>query len=309
VIAPDRLIRELPDLASASDRLLIRMKPTDTIEGRVFIEQPNRPGMSMEEGSNRSPARFANVTIDAKVGDAMQRVVTRTDQDGIFFVNMAELGGNRAGDARVLASWGGSVGAANVRTNASEPVEIVLRQTRLQGRLELSDGEPLSDVRVEIRSYVRRNNPGGKDNAALPPAVQYTRNRGDFVVGLVPDQPYTFSFELPDGLKIDKTFAQGSELLPRALFIYDPVVSDILVVRDAGSNRRGGQRNSENAQGGRGTGAESGEARQGEGRGRNSAGSVAGGAGENGGNRRSGSEGGPGGMGGGRGGPRGMVNP
>jgi hypothetical protein len=244
----------------------------------------------------------------------MQRVVTRTDQDGAFFVNVAELGGERAGDARVLASWGGSVGAANVRTNASEPVEIVLRQSRLQGRLELSDGEPLSDVRVEIRSYVRRNNPGGKDNAALTPAVQYTRNRGDFAVGLVPDQPYTFTFELPDGLRIEKTYARASEVLPRALFIYDPVVSDIVVVRDEGGNRRGGQRNNENAQGGdrrggRGEGGEPAEVRRGGGRGGNSGGGEAVGARGNGGGRRGGPGGGPGGMGGGRGGPGGMANP
>jgi hypothetical protein len=281
IFAAPRITRTLAEGTGGSDRLTIRMKPTHTLRGRVVWDRGNQPSGTQSE---RRPATNANVTLDAKVGNELQRVTTRANAEGEFFMNLTSAIAETRGDVRLLASYGGMVGAENVSTRREEDIEIILRPTRLNARLELSDGEGLSDVRVEIRSFVRRQNPGSDTNAALPPTVQYTRRRGEFAAGLVPNQPYQFTFELPDGQRIEKMIARGSDVMPRTLFIYDPVVSDIIVVRGNNSGNRGGRGrdggNREGSRGGQG-GGQGGPGGQGGLGGRGGAG-MAGGSGQGG---------------------------
>lgn len=262
--AVETLVRPVPKNAS-SDRLVLKLKPVAAIAGKV--KQAGR------DGGEPRPVANADITVDYIQNEQHERLFTRTDAKGDYFVNLAS---RRRGDATVLAAKNLAIAGANVRVPSRRPVNLTLDRTMMFGTLVLSDQSPLDGVKVTVSHFL----PPNRENAArIRVRDFYTGRDGRLVIPMPPGMKLHLDFQMPDGNQIEKIYTSDELLKGRATFIYDPITKDLLVDFNAG--RRGGGQ-------GRGDGG-----------GRNNGEGRRGGDGQGGGGRRPGNNGGQPGSGGG----------
>lgn len=227
--AVETITRKVPPGAS-SDEVVIRLRSTRSISGTVVVQRG--------DGQNRRASRIwgADVVVDYKIGDFYERVRTRTDTRGNFFVNLPN---QRRGDARIAAGHRGLVAVATTRVPTRQPVELQLKSTYFRGRLLLSDATPLSGVRIRTRNFLYRDkNPDS--NFPLPGMTVYTGLSGGFNIPVGTNQQIEVTFELPDDRIITKHFSTNQLISRRRDFVYDPVSGDIITDGNRSRNRQSG---------------------------------------------------------------------
>lgn len=231
--AVETITRQVAEGAS-SDEVTIRLRRTRAVFGVV---KANR-------GKNGKPGRIwgADVVVDYKVNDLYERVRTRTDSKGSFFVNLPN---RRAGDARVMAIHQGMVDVEAARVPNRKPIELELKQTWFRGKLVLSDATPLSGVRIKTRNFLYPDK-APDSNFPLPGVTLHTGVGGGFNIPVGQKQKLEVAFHLPDEKVITKTFDTDQLTRRRLTLVYDPVEGDIVSDVDRprpNRNRNGQQQN------------------------------------------------------------------
>ncbi|MCX7963035.1 MAG: carboxypeptidase regulatory-like domain-containing protein [Candidatus Sumerlaea chitinivorans] len=211
----ERITRKISRNAS-SDQVRIRLRPVPCIEGKVVRGDRN--------GKVVGPAMWIDVPVTYQQRGNIERVMTRTDSLGQFFVNLSS---GRRGNAKIIVQRGRSIGAASTRIPTRRQVEIVLRPTRMSGELYLVDQTPLAGVLV-TSSYLFPEGVATEKATRLPGASDFVGNRGDFYLLMPEKEKVELAFHLPDGKTVTKIFDTDALLRRRHIFIYDPVAGDIL---------------------------------------------------------------------------------
>lgn len=226
--AVETITRKVPPGAS-SDEVVIRLRSTRSVTGVVKMGRSN----SRKEGR----VWGADVVVDYKTRNFYERVRTRTDSKGNFFVNLPS---GRPADVRVAASYRSLVDVESARAPTRQPIELELKQTYFRGRLVLSDSSPLSGVRIRTKNFLYRDK-APESNFPLPGTTIYTGSSGGFSLPVGEKQKIEVTFELPDEKVITKNFDTDKLLSRRSTFIYDPVSGDILTDIDRNNQRRNSQ--------------------------------------------------------------------
>ena len=231
----ESLTRPVPQNAS-SDSFVLRLRPVPAVSGNVVSSRkPDTPPQ---------PVANADVAVDYLIGEDHEKVTTKTDPKGDFFVNLPQ---RRRGDAKVVAIKNNAIDAQGVKVPNRKPIKLNLKRTMAFGSLVLSDQSPLDGIKVDISHFL----PDNRENALiLHERDFYTGMGGRFWFPLPEKQKVQLTFFLPDAVQISKTYQTEKLLDKRSTFIYDPGTNDVLL--DSGSNNqgRGGQRGPQLGQGG-----------------------------------------------------------
>jgi hypothetical protein len=211
----ERITRKISRSAS-SDQVTIRLRPVPAIEGIVR--------RSNQSGKPAGPVPGIDVPVMYQQRDVLERIVTRTDPLGKFFVNLPS---GRRGSAKIIVGRRDTIAVEDVRIPTRKPVELVLKQTRMNANLYLTDQSPLSGVRIASNYFFPEGMAPDKA-MRVPGPDTHAGGSGRFVLPLAEKQKVELAFYLPDGNEVAKVFDSDSLLRRRRTFIYDPVARDIL---------------------------------------------------------------------------------
>jgi hypothetical protein len=207
----------------SSDKLLIKLRPVRAVAGVVVREDGSR-------------VRGADVLVGMQQGRDSQRILTRSDRKGEFFVNVASM---RRGEGLVIARKGDLIGAADTRVPTRSELEIKIKPDRLNGLLVLTDQSPLSGIRVASGYTFGRSSRRYRSSPVRVSGPEtYTNARGRFRLPVAANQTVELLFRLPDGNEISKSYDSRSLLRGTRIFVYDPVQRDILSDTREGTARR-----------------------------------------------------------------------
>jgi hypothetical protein len=220
----ETLTRKISKTAS-SDEVILRLRPVSSVEGVV----------TMDRRGNARPVFGAEVVVAYKQGSVFERVRTQTDPAGRFFVNLPE---RQRGEAKAVVNHRNMVAVEGTRVPSRKELRLVLKPTRMNGTLALSDKSPLSGVRVGSDYFMPNDQPVSRANRIIG-GDQYTNARGRFFMPLPERERVGLTFFLPDGKSISKVYSSDSLLRRVRTFVYDPVAEDILsdVTRGEGERR------------------------------------------------------------------------
>lgn len=251
----ETLTRPVPRNAS-SDSFVLRLRAVPAINGNVVAtRRPETPP---------TPVSNADVSVDYLMGEDHEKITTKSDPNGDFFINLPE---RRRGEAKIVAFKNNAIDAVTQKIPTRKTVKLNLKRNMAFGTLLLSDRSPLDGIRMEIAQFL----PDNKENALiLHERDIYTGIGGRFWFPLPEKQKVQLTFFLPDNVQIPKTYQTDNIINKRINFIYDPVANDVLL--DSGGSGKGGGRG-QGGQGARGAGGQGGQAgRAGNGQGGNGGG-------------------------------------
>lgn len=231
-------IRRKIDPSAASDDVTIRLKPVPSITG--IVKTSNK--------KNLVPVFGADVAVTYQQGDIIERVMTRTDTTGNFFVNLPS---KQRGQAKVVAKRRGQVAVASTRAPTRRPLEMILKQDGVFGELLLVDKSPLAGVKVSLSYLFPDNRPADKA-MRIEGESTYASFRGRFFLATATGQKVELMFNLPDGQNIPKIYDTDAIVGKQLFFIYDPVSKDVLSNAQANSrtSSSGGDRGRQHQGGG-----------------------------------------------------------
>lgn len=215
--AVETITRKVPEGAS-SDDVTIRMRRVPALGGIVKMAEAQKGKPAGQ------PVWGANVTVDYKIEGAQERVATRTDVEGRYFVNVPA---RKRGDARVSAQYNGAVAVANAKLPARGDVNLGLKWTRAQGKVLLSDRSALSGIRMRTRLFLLADREP-KDNTPLPGGSFITRGDGGYTIPVGEHQKVEFTYEMPDDRQVTKVFDTDELLRGKRLDVYDPLSGDVV---------------------------------------------------------------------------------
>jgi protocatechuate 3,4-dioxygenase beta subunit len=211
----ETITRPVPKNAS-SDTIIVRLRQVPVIEGIVR-------GSKRQDGPV-APLFGADVAVDYLHDKDHRRVMTRSDIDGKFFVNLPT---NRPGEAKILAFRNFSTAAEGLRLPQRRPAQLTLKRNVMFATVLLVDQAPLEGMKVEFGHFLPDNRP--EHQALLIKERDFYSNRGGrLIVPLPENQKVQLTFNTLDGNRIPKTFNTNQLLNSQPIFIYDPVTKDIL---------------------------------------------------------------------------------
>lgn len=226
----ERITRKITS-GAASDQITIKLRPVLAIAGKVRMQGRNREsdrGGNRRTGTeateaNARPVFGASVAVAYLQGKTYERVMTRTDAAGNFFVNLPE---RQPAQAKVIVQHRGLIAVESTRAPQRQKLELLLRPDYFAATLALSDGSSLSGVLVKS-SYYFPDNRKPEDAIALPAGDIITGRGGRFFLTLAEKQEIGLRFFLPDGKNITKVY-NTARLRRRSTFVYDPIAGDIV---------------------------------------------------------------------------------
>ncbi|MCX7625917.1 MAG: hypothetical protein N2Z21_06865 [Candidatus Sumerlaeaceae bacterium] len=206
--------------SDASDQVTIRLRPVPCIEGIVKTAERN--------GRTGGSVRGVDVQLAYQQRDVSEKVITKTNALGEFFVNLPS---GRRGTAKIVVPLRGSLGFASARIPTRRPIEVQLDRQRMSGRLFLSDGTPLAGVEIKSR-YLFPDNVDPSKAIRLEGCTAIVRADGRFGLSVAPHEKVELAFLLPDGGTVIKTFDSDTLQKVSYTFVYDPVAKDVLFQAD-----------------------------------------------------------------------------
>ncbi len=245
----ERIVRKI-DAGQSSDELEILLRPVPALAGNVRKGPSGGPsGDQWREGhqGGRPPVWNADIYAYVQQGDTMTGLFAQSDPSGYWFVNLPDDG---RGFARILALRGKAATMASTRVPARRPLRMTLGTSQLRGELYLTDGTPLSGVRINS-TYKFGDQKQYDKLQTLRGGGTYTGLYGNITMTMPAEPEVELTFRLPDSQEIRKTFPPGRLTRGTHLFIYDPLAKDI--VHDARGGQGGGRRGG--GRGGRGSGS------------------------------------------------------
>ncbi len=224
------ILRKLPR-GSGSDNVTIRLISTPAIIGKVTTADGN-------------PAKFATVQAAHETEDGYYSERTTTNHLGEYHFNLNEkIGGKRS--IVFATARNGAEAKVVTRSKKRTTANLQLQNSRLSGRLYLSDESPLAGVTVSS-AYIHP-----QSKILLETNRMVTSNNGRFSSLIGKEVDMVLRFHMPDGQLIETLIDSSQSAGKQLIFVYDPTSKTVSKRTSGGNNNRNGDRQNRGPQGGR----------------------------------------------------------